>query len=128
MKELTKILYAEDEPDIQIVVETIFESFGKYELKTCSDGIEVLDNIKEYQPDLVLLDIMMPKLDGLSVFSKLQENEKTKNFPVIFMTAKVQSHEVESYLETGALGIITKPFDPLNLCSEIEAIWQKQFN
>lgn len=125
MKELKKILYAEDEPDLQTVVEMTINAMSNYEIKICDNGKKLLESVEAYNPDLILLDVMMPEMDGPTTFKNLQANEKTKNIPVVFMTAKAQVHEIETFKETGVLGIITKPFDPVNLCSDIEKIWAK---
>ena len=123
MNELKRILYAEDEPDVQTVVELTVQTMSDYEIKICDNGKKLLENVEEYNPDLILLDVMMPEMDGPTTFKHLQENEKTKNIPVVFMTAKAQVHEIETFKETGVLGVITKPFDPINLCNEIKKIW-----
>lgn len=125
MKELKKILYAEDEPDVRTVVEMTIETMSNYELKTCNNGKELIEYVNEYSPDLILLDVMMPEMDGPTTFKQLQANDSMKNIPVIFMTAKAQVHEVEIFKEIGAVGVIIKPFDPMSLCSEIEQIWER---
>lgn len=118
-----KILYAEDEPDVQTIVEISVWSTSDYQIKTCKNGKELLECVEEYNPDLILLDVMMPEMDGPTTYKNLQLNEKTKNIPVIFITAKAQSHEVQLFKETGVIGVITKPFDPVSLCSDIQKIW-----
>lgn len=123
MKELKKILYAEDEPDVQTIVELTIQTMSDYEIKICNNGRILLECVKEYQPDLILLDVMMPEMDGPTTFKNLQADENTKKIPVIFMTAKAQVHEVEVFKEIGALGVITKPFSPMNLCDEIQKLW-----
>lgn len=123
MKELKRILYAEDEPDVQTVVELTVQTMSNYEIKICDNGKRLLECVEEYNPDLILLDVMMPEMDGPTTYKNLQENPNTKNIPVVFMTAKAQVHEIETFKETGILGVITKPFDPINLCSEIEGVW-----
>lgn len=128
MKELQKILYAEDEPDVQTVVELTVQTMSNYEIKICDNGKKLLECVEDYNPDLILLDVMMPEMDGPTTFNNLQVNENTKNIPVIFMTAKAQVHEIEKFKEMGVLGIITKPFDPMNLCYEIEDIWNNSNN
>lgn len=125
MKELKKILYAEDEQDVQTIVEMIIQSMSDYEIKICDNGRLLLECVEDYNPDLILLDVMMPEMDGPTAFEKLQENPKTKNIPVIFMTAKAQIHEVKIFKETGVIGVITKPFDPVLLCSKIKEIWEE---
>lgn len=127
MKELKKILYAEDEPDVRTVVELTIDAMSDYKIKTCDNGKKLLESVEEYAPDLILLDVMMPEMDGPTTFSNLQSSEKTKDIPVIFMTAKAQVHEVEKFKEVGALGVITKPFDPMSLCSEIDEIWNQKY-
>lgn len=123
MKELKKILYAEDEQDIQSVVEMVVQTLSDYEIKFCDNGKILLEEYADYQPDLIMLDVMMPELDGPSTFNELKKNEKSKDIPVIFITAKAQTQEVESYLERGAIGVITKPFDPMELCGAIKELW-----
>lgn len=126
MGELKRILYAEDEPDVQTVVGMIIESMSDYEIKICDNGKILLDCVEDYNPDLVLLDVMMPEMDGPTTFKNLHANEKTKDIPVIFMTAKAQIHEVQLFQETGIIGVITKPFDPVTLCTEIQKIWDEK--
>jgi len=125
MKELKKILYAEDEPDIQMIVETIIQAMSDYNIKICDNGQVLLDCVEDYKPDLILLDVMMPLMDGPTTFKNLQENEKTNDIPVIFMTAKAQVHEVKAFSDSGVIGIITKPFDPMQLCSIIKEFWDE---
>ena len=122
-KELKKILYAEDEPDIQAIATIALENIGNFVLKTCNSGKEALDNIDEFNPDLVLTDVMMPEVDGPTLLKELKKNPKYENIPVIFMTAKAQTHEIEQYLKLGAVKIITKPFDPITLSKDIREIW-----
>lgn len=120
-----KILYAEDEPDVQTIVEISVWSTSDYELKVCKNGKLLLECVEDYNPDLILLDVMMPEMDGPTTFQNLQLNEKTKGIPVIFITAKAQVHEVKLFKETGVIGVITKPFDPITLCSTIKELWDK---
>lgn len=126
MKELKKILYAEDEFDVQTIVQMVIESMSDYEIKICGNGKLLLDCVEDYNPDLILLDVMMPEMDGPTTYTNLQANEKTKNIPVIFITAKAQVHEVQLLKESGVIGVITKPFDPVTLCPEIQKLWDKK--
>lgn len=125
MKELKKILYAEDEPDVQTVVGLTIESMSDYKIKICENGKKLLEYVEEYAPDLILLDVMMPEMDGPTTFKNLQTKETTKEIPVVFMTAKAQVHEVEKFKEIGAWGVIIKPFDPMTLCEDIQEIWSQ---
>ena len=123
MKKL-KILYAEDEPDVQTIVEISVWSMSEHEIKTCPNGKLLLECVEDYKPDLILLDIMMPEMDGPTTHKNLQLNEKTKDIPVIFITAKAQVHEIQELRGTGVVGIITKPFDPVSLCGDLYNMWE----
>lgn len=125
MKDLKRILYAEDETDVQKVVRLIIRSMSDYDLKICDNGKLLLECVEDYNPDLILLDVMMPEMDGPTTYQNLQLNEKTKNIPVIFITAKAQIHEIETLKNAGVMGIITKPFVPMMLCSDIQKLWEK---
>lgn len=125
MKELRKILYAEDEEDIQTIVQIAVWSMSSCEIKICNNGKCLLECVEDYQPDLILLDVMMPEMDGPTTFKNLQLKEKTKDIPVIFMTAKAQNHEIKIFNDTGVIGVITKPFDPILLFSDIKELWEK---
>lgn len=116
----------EDDLDIQIVARLSLEAVGGFEVEICSGGHEALQKIGDFDPDLVLLDVMMPDMDGPAVFQHLRENQATRELPVIFMTAKAQAEEVDGYLKMGALGVIPKPFDPMTLPATICEIWEHQ--
>ena len=104
----------------------VIDAMSDYEIKICDNGKILLDCVDDYKPDLILLDVMMPEMDGPTTFKNLQANEQTKDIPVIFMTAKAQIHEVQLFQETGVIGVITKPFDPVTLCTEIQKIWNEK--
>jgi len=125
--ELRKIMLVEDDPDIQVVAEMALGAVGGYEVKMCSDGREALAAVDDYAPDLILLDVMMPDMDGPTTFGELRRRPERADTPVIFMTAKVQPDEVHGYQQLGALGVIAKPFDPMTLASEIEALWRRAY-
>ena len=123
---LKKIIYVEDEQDIQVIVKLCLENIGGFQVQIYSSGKEALTNVLEYMPDLILLDVMMPEMDGPTLFTHLQEMPQVKDIPVIFMTAKAQMHEVEEFKKVGVLDIITKPFDPMTLSQSIIDIWEKK--
>ncbi|MBT4935055.1 MAG: response regulator [Rhodospirillaceae bacterium] len=120
---LDKILHVEDEVDIQEIAKMALEAVGGLNVRTCSDGEEALLVAPEFQPDLFLLDVMMPGMDGPETFQALQKLSGFENTPVIFMTAKVMEAEVARFKEIGALGVIAKPFDPMTLSDQIKALW-----
>ena len=120
---LSRILYVEDETDIQAVAQLALETVGGFTLEVCSSGREALDKAEAFAPDLLLLDVMMPEMDGPSTLQELRKLAVTAETPAIFMTAKVQPNEVRQYKELGALEVIAKPFDPMGLATEIQKIW-----
>ena len=126
MKDLSRILMVEDEPDIQAVAQIALESVGGFEVEMCSSGTQALHRVGAYAPDLILMDVMMPGMDGPSTLQALRANPATAAIPIIFMTAKVQSHEVARYRDIGALGVIAKPFDPMTLSSTVRTIWEQE--
>ena len=120
-KPLTKILYVEDEPDIQTVALMALETIGGFTVRACSSGQEALEAAPEFEPDLVILDVMMPGMDGPATMQALRKLPAMANVDMIFMTAKVQSQEIERYLEMGAVDVIAKPFDPMALATQVQA-------
>lgn len=125
MSDLQKILYVEDEPDIQAVTKLALEEIGGFTLEVCSNGDEALSKASAFAPDLLLLDVMMPGMDGPSTLKALREISGTSTTPAIFMTAKVQPHEVQEYKDLGAIDVIAKPFDPMTLSDNLRSIWAK---
>lgn len=123
---LQRILLVEDDPDIQAVGQLALEAVGGFTVKVCSSGSEALAQAPGFAPDLILLDVMMPGMDGMTTFAALRGKPATAKIPVIFMTAKVQVHEIAQYKQLGALGVISKPFDPMALSNLILEIWQEQ--
>jgi len=125
MTELKKILYVEDEPDIQMIARVALESVGGFELCVCSSGAEALEKAAEFGPDLLLLDVMMPGMDGPTTLSELRKIPQLASTPVMFMTAKVQPQEVEYLKSLNVADVIAKPFDPMALANSIHDSWAK---
>ncbi len=121
---LNKILHVEDEVDIQEVARMALEAVGGLTVRTCGDGGEAVSAAPEFAPDLFLLDVMMPGMDGPETFQALQKLPGFKNTPAIFMTAKVMETEIARFKELGALGVIAKPFDPMTLSDQIRSLWE----
>lgn len=122
--QLKKILVVEDESDIQTIVKITLETLTDFEIEVCDSGKKALFNAKTFSPDLILLDVMLPDMDGPTVLASLQKEPQTKLIPVIFMTAKVQPQDILHYKNIGAIGIIPKPFDPMTLPATIRNIWK----
>ncbi len=122
---LKTILLVEDEPDIQIVARLALENVGGFSVEVCGSGLQAVEKAAELHPDLILLDVRMPEMDGPATLLELRKNPELNSTPVIFLTAKVQAHEVEHYLRLGALDVIAKPFDPMALSKSVEEIWNR---
>lgn len=122
---LERILYVEDEPDIQSVAKLALEVLGGYEVLLCGSGIEALKQVCGFSPSLILLDVMMPDMDGPTTLQRLREDPNTAKIPVIFLTAKTQASEVKRYQALGALDVIAKPFDPMTLAVQVQKIWSQ---
>lgn len=123
MSDLLRVLYAEDEADIRRLTEVILDDEEGFELTACVSGQEAVDKAATMTPDLILLDVMMPGIDGLATLKKLREYPHLANTPVIFMTAKVQANEMSEYQSLGVLGVINKPFDPMRLADDIRNLY-----
>ena len=106
----SKILIVDDEGSIRELLEMLLESNGFSNIKTASDGEIALQIIEEWAPDLILLDLMLPKVDGLTICKQLRADEKTSNIPIIMLTAKSEESDIVLGLELGANDYITKPF------------------
>jgi len=114
-----RILLVDDEDDIREVAGMSLETVAGWTVLAASSGREGIKIAAEQQPDAILLDVMMPDMDGPTTFQNLQNNDKTKAIPVIFLTAKAQMREQRGFRELGAQGVISKPFDPLTLADQI---------
>lgn len=125
MTSLQKILFVEDDPDIQMVAQLALEAVGGYTVQMCSSGKEALAVAEQFAPDLILLDVMMPGMDGPTTLMELRKKPSLTHTPVVFMTARVQRHEIEQYLAMGAADVISKPFDPMTLSAQVADIWVK---
>ncbi|MBB5022500.1 response regulator [Desulfurispira natronophila] len=122
---LERILYVEDETDIQAVARMALEMVGGYTLQICSSGQEALEAAPAFDPHLILLDVMMPGMDGPTTLQNLRQLDAFASTPAIFMTAKVQPAEVAHYKSLGAIGVIAKPFDPMSLSNQIKELWEE---
>lgn len=117
-----KILMVDDEDDIRKVGLLSLQRVGKFEVLQAEDAFTGLDLARKEKPDLILLDAMMPGMDGPAALQTLRQDAEIQHIPVIFMTAKVQPQDISYYRSLGAIGVISKPFDPMTLPSEIRQI------
>lgn len=120
---LNRILYVEDEADIQRIAKLSLERFGKFTVEVVGDPLEAMDAIAAFAPDLVLLDWMMPGMDGPTLYRLMKDDERTRHLPVVFMTAKASGAELSELKQLGAAGTISKPFAPRDLPEQLRAIW-----
>ncbi len=121
-----KVLLVDDEDDIRKIGRLSLEAVGRCETLVASSAGEALDLAKASRPDVILMDMMMPGMDGLAALAELQRTPELAAIPVVFMTAKVQASEVEHYLAVGAIGVIRKPFDPMTLPKELFRIMESR--
>lgn len=126
MKPLRHVLCVEDEPDIRLVAQIALETVGGLSVSLCPSGTEAVAMARATRPDLIVLDVMMPGLDGPGALRALRADPETRDIPAVFMTAKVQPSEIAQLKALGALDVVAKPFDPMTLASQLQAIWSAQ--
>ena len=114
-----KVLYVDDEADIREVAMLALELDPDIEVRSESSGMAGLALAASWRPDAILLDVMMPSMDGPTTLTLLKNNDATRMIPVIFVTARAQSREVEEFIKLGARQVITKPFDPMTFAAEV---------
>ena len=123
---LRKILYVEDEADIQKIAKLALETVGGFEVLICGSGGEAVEKAPEFRPDMILLDVMMPGMDGPDTLEALHRLPGIEGTPAVFLTAKAMPFEVERYKKMGALDVIPKPFDPMTLADQVKEIWNRR--
>lgn len=114
-----RILHVEDDADIREIAMMALELSGGFDVLQCNNGPECLQALEHFKPDIFLFDVMMPGMDGIQLLEKVRSTHGFRDTPTIFMTARVQVSERQSLLDAGAVGIISKPFDPIQLGPEI---------
>jgi len=125
MGTLQRILYVEDDPDIRKIVSMSLEMVGEYTVAACESCADALRVVDDFAPDLLLLDVMMPEVDGPSTLQRLRGRESATDAPAVFITAKVQARDMAHYRQQGVLDVIVKPFDPMALSERVAEIWQQ---
>jgi CheY-like chemotaxis protein len=116
-----RLLHVDDEPDIREIVDLSLSLNPDFQVRACGSGAEAITLAAEWSPQLILLDVMMPRMDGPTTLSHLRDDPRTSNIPVLFMTARAQNREVEQFIALGAQGVISKPFDPMTLASVVHS-------
>jgi len=123
---LRHLLCIDDEEDILQVAKLSLEMVGGLRVDLCRGSQRAVEEAARLRPDMILLDVMMPERDGPATLKALRAESATADIPVIFMTAKVQPAEVAHYLGLGAIGVISKPFDPMTLSEQVKSLWSQQ--
>lgn len=117
-----RVLIIDDEDDIREVAQASLEMMGGWEVITASSSSEGLAKAETEQPDAVLLDVMLPDMDGPTTFQKLQANPITRQIPVILLTAKVQAADQRRFADLGVMAVLSKPFDPVTLADQVAEV------
>jgi two-component system, OmpR family, response regulator len=122
---LNRICYVEDDEDIQRIVRMSLERVGKMTVEVVGDPTRAIEAMTVFRPDLVMLDWMMPAMDGPTLFKQMKLRPETSALPVVFITAKAAQRDLEALMKMGAAGTISKPFSPKDLPEQLRAIWAK---
>lgn len=124
-RELNKILYVDDDLDILKIARLSLEKKGGFTVRTCDSGKKALEEVTVFQPDLIILDVVMPDMDGSRTMGELQKMPGVAHIPVFFMTSRLHPDELEFYDRLGISGVLSKPFHPLDLSNRVMDLWQK---
>lgn len=122
--ELKTLLYVDDDADIREIVSMSLSLDDQLAVHISDGGERALVKMRVERPDLVLLDVMMPGMDGPTILARMRADADLQHIPVIFMTAKANPQEVKRFRELSAIGVIAKPFDPMSLSDQVKAMWQ----
>lgn len=123
---LERVMHVEDDESIRAVAEIALTDVAGFTLLSCESGQSALAQAEAFAPQLILLDVMMPQMDGLQTLAALRQIPALAKTPVVFMTAKIQQAEKQRYLDAGAVGIIEKPFEPMELGDTLEQLYQRR--
>jgi two-component system, OmpR family, response regulator len=121
---LNRICYVEDDEDIRRIVRLSLEKVGKMEVCVCGDPLQAIEQMTAFKPELVMLDWMMPGMDGPTLFREMKQRPETSALPVVFITAKASQKELDELTALGAVGTISKPFSPKDLPEQLRQIWR----
>ena len=121
--DLSSILYVEDDLHVRTTAKLVLEVIGKYAVRECRSGEEALVAARDFHPDLILLDMMMPDLDGLATLTMLRAMPHLADTPAMFITGQTGPDDIARYMAAGAIGVIPKPLVPLRLAGQVHAMW-----
>lgn len=120
---LQNILCVDDEQDILDIVQMCLSEIGNYNVTVIDSVVDAVYRLPSINPDLILMDMMMPSMNGMEAIRQVRAQEKFRDIPIVLMTARVQASEVQDYMTGGATAVIAKPFDPMTLAEQVQAIW-----
>ncbi|WP_136069350.1 response regulator [Modicisalibacter radicis] len=123
MAVLQRVLHVDDDESISAITRIALESIGGLQVLSCNSGRVAVEQAAAFSPDLLLIDVMMPDMDGPATLAALAEVVALDGVPVVFMTAKTQPGDHQEYIDLGATAVIVKPFDPMALAGKLESIW-----
>jgi len=121
---LQRILLADDEPDILEISKIALETVGGFEVSVCTSGRTLLERLSEFEPDLIIVDVLMPDMTGPEVLREVRRRPELNSVPVVYLTGVIQEDELEELRGTGVADVILKPFDPMTLADRINGIWK----
>src|ERR1700728_3320947 len=116
-----RILLVDDEPDIREVVDVSLGLDREFSTRACASGADALITAAEWSPSIILLDVMMPLMDGPATLANLRKNPRTAHIPVVFLTARTQADEIAQYMSLGAEGVLSKPCDAMTLAASVRS-------
>lgn len=123
-RELKKILFVDDDEDIHVIVNMCLRDIPNVEIESALSGEEGLKKAMSFHPDLILLDVMMPQMDGIATLHAIKLIPTLAKTPVLFVTAKAQKEEIEAYFKYGIVDVIVKPFDPMTFADSVQTLWK----
>jgi two-component system OmpR family response regulator len=123
--QLKRVMHVDDEGDIREVTNLALDSIGNFTVCSCKSGADALAALAEFSPQVILLDVMMPAMSGPDLLRALRKTPRGADVPVVFMTARVQSKDIDALKALGAIDVIQKPFDPLALSDQVAKIWAR---
>lgn len=124
MKQLQRILHVEDVPSIQVVTRVALEKLGGFEVLSCASAQDALDQIQQFAPDMILMDMLLPQMDGMELLRQLSLIVDLQRMPVVLLTGQQGPGDLDELKRLGVRKLLQKPFDPMKLAAQLEAIWK----
>ena len=126
MKPLQRILHVDDVPSIQVVTRIALEKLGGFQILSCASGAEALEQVRQFDPDMILLDLELPQMDGLELLQQLSQRVDLQRIPVVLLTGHKAPADLSELRHLGVRQLLLKPFDPLQLATQLQAIWEAE--